>query len=307
MAKTDVKMKPIKLNVFEVKMTDTMSNFPLARKTYESLKKTGKVKDRLVSLNPGESGDADFVSKMHLVEDTLCGTFVRLNHNYASTLRLSDLEVDEVELSKMINHAREDNAGSIKSIAFFCLYGHTLVMANSYNNLKALKSYLTSFLEKNGEPDIRLEFTQLIKPVEALGTTEIKSIEIRDGAYLNPKFTNTGLKTKLRELTSDIISKVFDGLIPESDLDNLVKAYLVLKLNRKVAEKDKTLQVALKLIDDSNIIVTGKNGQKVTGREISVIEERQIELTSDGVINEFMLEQEMKQIAKEYNKKYESN
>lgn len=307
MGKNEVKTKLFKLNVFEVKMADTMSNFPLAKKTYDSLKKTGKVKDRLVSLNPGESGDADFVSKMHLFDDVLCGTFVRLNHNYASTLRLSDLEADEVELSKMLNHAREDNAGSIKSIAFFCLYGHTLVMANAHNNSKALKAYLTSFLEKNGEADIRLEFVQLIKPVEALGTNEIKSIEIRDGAYLNPKFSNPGIKTKLKELTSDIISKVFEGLIPESDLDNLVKAYLVLKLNRKEVEKNKTLQVALKLIDDNNIIVTGKNGQRVTGQQISVIEERQIELTSDGVVNEFMLEQEMKQIAKEYNKKYESD
>ena len=90
-------------------------------------------------------------------------------------------------------------------------------------------------------------------------------------------------------------------------MDNLVKAYLVLKLNRKEVEKNKTLQVALKLIDDNNIIVTGKNGQRVTGQQISVIEERQIELTSDGVVNEFMLEQEMKQIAKEYNKIYESD
>ena len=30
-------------------------------------------------------------------------------------------------------------------------------------------------------------------------------------------------------------------------------------------------------------------------------------LNLKGVINEFMLEQEMKQIAKEYNKKYESD
>ena len=44
MGKNEVKTKLFKLNVFEVKMADTMSNFPLAKKTYDSLKKTGKVK-----------------------------------------------------------------------------------------------------------------------------------------------------------------------------------------------------------------------------------------------------------------------
>lgn len=306
MAKEKISSKLYKFNVYEVKMADTMSNFPLARKVYDSLKRVGKAKNRLVSLNPGESGDADFVSRMHLVEDALCGTFVRLNHNYASTLRLSDLDADEVELSKMLKQANEDNAGSIKSIAFFCLYGHTLVMENAHNNLKALKTYLTAFLEKNGEPDIRLDFAQMIKPVEALGTTEIKSIEIRDGAFLNPKLAGSAFKTRMKEITSEVLTHLFGGLIPENELDNLVKAYLILKLNRKEAEKNKTLQTALTMVDDANVIVTGKNGQKVTGREISVIEERKIEFTSEGVVNEFMLEQEMKQIAKEYNSNHET-
>lgn len=157
---TNVKMRKYKLNVFSVVMNESSTNFPLANRVFGALKKAGKAKERLIYLNKGESGDVDLVAKFQLSEDFLFGTFVRLNNTRDSILKLSDLENDEVEIEKIIALARDDSAGTVKSISYFGLYGHTLVLENAKNTLKALKVYISSFLDRSGEPDIQLEFVQ---------------------------------------------------------------------------------------------------------------------------------------------------
>lgn len=297
----EVKTRPFRFNLYDVVVPATMANVPIARRVFDALKASGKVKDRLIYLNKNESNDVDFVSKFSLKDDCLFGTFVRLNQTHDSILKISDLDADEIEVSKIIAKSKDDSAGTVKSISYFCLHGHTLVMNNARDNLSALKCYLMEFLRKNGQKDHELEFVKKFRLVENLGTNEISSIQIGESAFMNPKFNGSGLKTTFKDLTKPFLKAFLGELIPESEFERIISAYLVIKLNQREIKKDDALKVALKLVDDENVIVTGTNRRKVKGTEIVVTEERRIELTTEGVVNEFMLEQEMISIAKHYN------
>lgn len=303
----NIQTRKLKFSVIEVRQAEIDANFPIAKQVYEALRATGKVKDRLVYLNQEESGDIDFVSKFRMDGQYLTGTFVRLNSRHESILKISDLDAEQVDVGRIVRQAGNDNAGTVKLISFFCLYGHTLVMTNARNAMTALKNYLASFIEKNGGHG-EFDFAKMIRTLDTLGTNEIKSIELGESAFLNPRFSGSGrsFTTKLHEVSWSVIKGLFSHEITEDEAKRIIRAYLVLKIDQKEIKKDEALRMAMKLVNDENIVVTGRNGRRVKGTELAVIEERDIELTTEGVFNEFMLGQEMKEIARRYNENHET-
>lgn len=85
------------------------------------------------------------------------------------------------------------------------------------------------------------------------------------------------------------------------DEENLISAKLTLKFKQKEINKEKSLDTALKIIDDENITVIGKNGRRIRGSEYLITAVRKIEKLESGIFNEQEIETEMRQILKDIN------
>lgn len=149
---------------------------------------------------------------------------------------------------------------------------------------------------------VHIRFIFLIQPKKNTATEisikEIKSVEIADG-YINSRDET---KSQSMTLTNQLLRLLLDVKGKKDfDEENLISAKLTLKFKQKEINKEKSLDTALKIIDDENITVIGKNGRKIRGSEYLITAVRKIEKLESGIFNEQEIETEMRQILKDIN------
>lgn len=149
---------------------------------------------------------------------------------------------------------------------------------------------------------VHIRFIFLIQPKKNTATEisikEIKSVEIADG-YINSRDET---KSQSMTLTNQLLRLLLDVKGKKDfDEENLISAKLTLKFKQKEINKKKSLDTALKIIDDENITVIGKNGRKIRGSEYLITAVRKIEKLESGIFNEQEIETEMRQILKDIN------
>ena len=149
---------------------------------------------------------------------------------------------------------------------------------------------------------VHIRFIFLIQPKKNTATEisikEIKSVEIADG-YINSRDET---KSQSMTLTNQLLRLLLDVKGKKDfDEENLISAKLTLKFKQKEINKEKSLDTALKIIDDENITVIGKNGRRIRGSEYLITAVRKIEKLESGIFNEQEIETEMRQILKDIN------
>lgn len=149
---------------------------------------------------------------------------------------------------------------------------------------------------------VHIRFIFLIQPKKNTATEisikEIKSVEIADG-YINSRDET---KSQSMTLTNQLLRLLLDVKGKKDfDEENLISAKLTLKFKQKEINKEKSLDTALKIIDDENITFIGKNGRRIRGSEYLITAVRKIEKLESGIFNEQEIETEMRQILKDIN------
>ena len=152
-------------------------------------------------------------------------------------------------------------------------------------------------MEKNGFLE-KIIFLPKKNTATEISIKEIKSVEIADG-YINSRDET---KSQSMTLTNQLLRLLLDVKGKKDfDEENLISAKLTLKFKQKEINKEKSLDTALKIIDDENITVIGKNGRRIRGSEYLITAVRKIEKLESGIFNEQEIETEMRQILKDIN------
>ena len=122
---------------------------------------------------------------------------------------------------------------------------------------------------------------------------------------LNPGYMNSDAETKSQSLnlTRTILKSLIKDVSYTDDFDeeNFISAVLTLKFKQKEINKRETLNAAVRLVHDDDIIVTGKNGKRISGSNFFISVTRDIEKLASGRFNEKQIETEMRTILREVN------
>jgi len=294
-----IKPKEIKMTVYEIHYVEQNPQEPdLCTDLHKSLDDSDTIRDRLMPLSEKESNtDSDFIAEFKLSNNFLFGSFARLTAGEESAVPKAVLDKKTVSLKEMISESSDTNEGSIKTSSFFCIFKNLLVITNRQMTLKALQNYVNWLMEKNGILE-KITFIPKKNTASEIPINDIKAIEIA-GEYIKSKDET---KTQVIDLTSKILRPLLDVKGKKDfDEENLVSAKLTLKFKRKEINKEKALDVALKITDDENIVIISRSGKKIHGSEYLVTAVRSIEKVKDDIFNEKAIETEMRQILKDVN------
>ncbi|MGL4986250.1 MAG: hypothetical protein ACRC5H_03825 [Treponemataceae bacterium] len=291
--------KAVKITVFEVRYKETNpAAITLGKDLFDCLDKTQSSKERFLPLsNKDENGDNDFITTFTFSSDFLFGSFARLVEGIESTVLKTSLDKKKVSLNDMLVESSENAEGSIKNYSFFCIYKNLLAITNQRNAIKSFEIYVNWILEKNSKKNTGIGFYPKKNTINTIPIKEIKSVQISSD-YINAK---DELKTEAVKLTSSVLKDFFTDVKGKKDFDqeNLVSAILTLQFKTKEINKEKALEAALKITDDDNIIITGKNGKRIKGSSYLVTAIRRIEKLKTGIFNEKEIETEMRSILKD--------
>ena len=291
-------MKKITMTVYEIHYVEQHIQTPdLSSDLFNCLNATNTARDRLMLLSHDEANkDSDFITTFTSSNGFLFGSFARLTEREESSVPKTALDKKTVSLNEMIAESRDNSVGSIKISSFFCIYKTFLVITNKKQTLKPLENYVNWFLEQKGINDGRISFIPKKNTATVLPIHDIKSVQINDG-YIN---AIDEIKSQSMHLKESILKKLMDVKgIKDFDEENLVSAILTLKFKQKNIKKEKALDTALKIIDDDNIIIIGKNGRRIRGSQYLVSVVRKIEELKDDIFNEQEIETEMRKILKD--------
>ncbi|MCD8386236.1 MAG: hypothetical protein LUD17_05010 [Bacteroidales bacterium] len=311
------KKKDITLRAFNIMVENTNVTSP----TVEILPMLNKVLEdrnttlaRCMRLNEQDE-DRDVLSWFNLENKTyMFGLMLRIMPNVNGAL--IDNEMLNQDSIKLEDLSTKDNTLHRQKWHFYVAINNTHLVTNLPGTLQIsfFQTYLNWLL---GE--IRNEQYFAISPVvkepKECPLSEIKSIEFNSG---NPKAIETNplpmksqVVSMIKALTGDMLKHILDSSDEFDDIQKseLISASLLLKFNRKPKSMDKaTYQklmgaVAKHLSDDNGLIIRGKNGQKLTGKEIKETKNVRIDLTESGNISEPQLQQEMEIYLKELSTK----
>lgn len=187
--------------------------------------------------------------------------------------------------------------GAIKDSAFFCIYKSFFAITKK-NLVKPIETYI-NWIMNNQMDNERI----ILKPKESslseISVKEITKIEIKSG-YMN---SDAETKSQSLNLTRTILKSLIKDVSYTDDFDeeNFISAVLTLKFKQKEINKRETLNAAVRLVHDDDIIVTGKNGKRISGSNFFISVTRDIEKLASGRFNEKQIETEMRTILREVN------
>ncbi|WP_297645872.1 hypothetical protein [uncultured Treponema sp.] len=289
----------VKMTVYEIHYAEQNIKEPdLCTDLFKILNTSNTIRERLMPLTQTEDNtDSDFITSFKSSGGFLFGSFARLTAGEESVVPKAALDKKAVSLNEMISETSSSNEGFIKASSFFCVYKNLLILTNRIVTLKALQSYVNWLMEKNGFLE-KIIFLPKKNTATEISIKEIKSVEIADG-YINSRDET---KSQSMTLTNQLLRLLLDVKGKKDfDEENLISAKLTLKFKQKEINKEKSLDTALKIIDDENITVIGKNGRRIRGSEYLITAVRKIEKLESGIFNEQEIETEMRQILKDIN------
>lgn len=296
------KLKPVEMTiaVFEIQpLTEGTQIVDLPKILYTVLNKTKTAKERLMPLNADEnSKDSDFIGSFNYNQGFLFCSFIRLNEGEESTVLFTSLEKKTVEINEIIVTAQEGSAGSVRDKAFFCMCGNLMVMSSSKNNRGALETYINWILCNNLNDSQQCKFVPRKNTADTVPIKDISSIQFLD-TYLNGKqdIQKTSLQLKkglLQSLLNDVAT------IRDFDIQDIISATLLLRINKKQLKKNNSavLDTALRLVDNENVIITGKQGRRIKGTQYLIRVVKKFERTAASYYNERAIETAMREIIK---------
>jgi hypothetical protein len=290
---------PLTISVFEIEsITVGVQTINLSKELYSALNKTDKAKERLMPLSSDASSkDSDLISNFTYNKGYLFGSFIRLNAGEQSTVLLTSLNKKTIEINEIISEAQKGSAGSIHDKVFFCMSGDLMLMTSAWTNRKALETYIDWILRDKTDQDIQARFVPKRNTAKTIPIKDIQSIKVSD------TFLNTKAETKKEtfNLTREIVKQFIDVKdLHDFEIDDIIHATLTLTINKKQLGKNNkaALDTALRLIDNDNITITGKNGQTLKGTEYTLRVTRYFEPATTGYYNEKAIEGEMRKIIK---------
>jgi hypothetical protein len=196
----------------------------------------------------------------------------------------------------MISEAKEGSAGSIRKSGFFCMSGSFLVLNSGRSIRGPLETYAGWIIRENTDSDLQFHFSPVINTANTIPLGDIKSIKFSD-TFLNPETYVSKASMKLSKLLLDTLLGNVTTL-QNMNIDDIVSAELVLKINKKLLKKSNAnaLKTALRLVDSDNIIITGSNGKRITGTTYLSSVTRDFEKTGSDRFNERAIETAMREI-----------
>lgn len=273
----------------------TVQSPKLSRELYTVLNATETVKERMMKLSSEQdSKDSDFISNFHESKGYLFGSFVRLNEGEESHVLLSHLNQKKVDINSIVTEATKDSAGTVKDTVFFCCYEDLIVMNSAHNNQKALNTYINWLLDKETKKELSFIFNYKLNTAVSIPIQDVKNIKIGD-AYLQhiPQFQSTRLK-----IANAVLSHFIRDIKLPSDFsyEDIVSATLNISLKKRAIEKQEALNTALRIIDDPNVTIVGRDGNTIKGSQFKMKATRDIGKTTDGYFNEKEIESQMRDI-----------
>ncbi len=279
----------------EVQSTNTIN---LPKKLFEILDLSSSAKDRLMPLSSeNDNKDSDFISSFNYKQNYLFGSFARLNAGEETIVRLESLDKKIIELNEMIQSAQEDSAGSLRQSAFFCMQGNLLVMSSARENRKAFEVYTNWLLREKGNSENACKFTPKTNIAKTIPLKDIQSIKISD-SYLK---TQSNTKSETYNLSKEILKSFLDVKnVGDFNYEDIISATLLLKIDKRELKKNNAaaLDTALRIIDNDQIVITGKNNKTIRGSEFLITAARSFERSKTDYYNEKAIETEMRNIIK---------
>jgi len=290
----------ITLSIFEIKpIIEGVGLIDLPGNLFKALDGTDTARERLMPLSSeADNKDKDFVSNFNYKQGYLFGSFVRLIEGEESTVMLSSLDKKTVGLNEMISEAKEGSAGSIRKSGFFCMSGSFLVLSNGRSVRGPLETYTSWIIRDKTEVDLQFHFSPIINTANTIPLGDIQSIKFSD-TFLNPETVVSKTSMKLsKSLLDTLIGNV--TTLRNMDINDIVSAELVLKINKKLLRKSNAnaLRTALRLVDSDNIIITGSNGKRIKGTTYLSSVVREFERIGSDRFNERAIETAMRDILK---------
>lgn len=181
-------------------------------------------------------------------------------------------------------------------------------LSGSYS-IDRFQTYI-NWLTENHRNSI-FDMNPVTKLPDGVRVSDIKSIEFAGVRAVNVEpNSEPAVVTKMREITSDVLSMLFEDT---EELDNirgeeLVSAKLLLKIRKRpadMAEEDYTRAMSAmtrQITNDSGIAIKTRQGGTYTGEAVKDVKEVDVELTENDRLNE----QQLKQLMEQYLQDLES-
>ena len=297
-----IKHKSVTLTVCDVLNSEskiTSSNF--LNNLVNTLDNTETSKKRLMVLNSSEKGnDSDFIASYKVTKSGfLFGAFIRLNPDFKTTISNKTLEKNQIMMEELTSSSNEDIAGTVKDSAYFGVLNNKIVMSSCHNNLRALEVYINWLLTEIGEITEKYRIQKQVKSKKEISIDNVKSVRLGDN-YLDSFFINQAESNNVSKsfnLKKEIINLFLNETETKEDIDieNIISAYITLKLNKRALKKDGAMGQLLRILDSDDVKMNTRDGKKLTGRDFTVQEIFDIELTENGLFNEKDLMSRMEQ------------
>lgn len=302
--------KKIKLRSFGLSNTNLIQNGTGIIACLNSvLPENSTANSRRMMLN-AQDGDEDLLSFYSFLRDRyLFGMMLRIipveNGGFISDDLFSNNTISIADLEQ-----GADNGFQYKDHYYFMLSDRFVVtnLSGSYS-IDRFQTYI-NWLTENHRNSI-FDMNPVTKLPDGVRVSDIKSIEFAGVRAVNVEpNSEPAVVTKMREVTSDVLSMLFEDT---EELDNirgeeLVSAKLLLKIRKRpadMAEEDYTRAMSAmtrQITNDSGIAIKTRQGGTYTGEAVKDVKEVDVELTENDRLNE----QQLKQLMEQYLQDLES-
>nr|DAV36850.1 MAG TPA: hypothetical protein [Caudoviricetes sp.] len=302
--------KKIKLRSFGLSNTNLIQNGTGIIACLNSvLHEDSTANSRRMMLN-AQDGDEDLLSFYSFLRDRyLFGMMLRIipveNGGFISDDLFSNNTISIADLEQ-----GADNGFQYKDHYYFMLSDRFVVtnLSGSYS-IDRFQTYI-NWLTENHRNSI-FDMNPVTKLPDGVRVSDIKSIEFAGVRAVNVEpNSEPAVVTKMREITSDVLSMLFEDT---EELDNirgeeLVSAKLLLKIRKRpadMAEEDYTRAMSAmtrQITNDSGIAIKTRQGGTYTGEAVKDVKEVDVELTENDRLNE----QQLKQLMEQYLQDLES-
>lgn len=302
--------KKIKLRSFGLSNTNLIQNGTgIIACLNSALPEDSTANSRRMMLN-AQDGDEDLLSFYSFLRDRyLFGMMLRIipveNGGFISDDLFSNNTISIADLEQ-----GADNGFQYKDHYYFMLSDRFVVtnLSGSYS-IDRFQTYI-NWLTENHRNSI-FDMNPVTKLPDGVRVSDIKSIEFAGVRAVNVEpNSEPAVVTKMREITSDVLSMLFEDT---EELDNirgeeLVSAKLLLKIRKRpadMAEEDYTRAMSAmtrQITNDSGIAIKTRQGGTYTGEAVKDVKEVDVELTENNRLNE----QQLKQLMEQYLQDLES-
>jgi len=298
-----MKTKTITVTAYKIQTAETSTaDIDIQNEIISALEEQNSLGKRFMRHNElDDLKEGDLIS---LYEDEknqwLFGSFVRIKEGELAQILKEQMGQNSLSLNDIAVQTDEKVEGAIKDYSYF-LFSKGMLLYTGGVSLKSFQIYINWLIGKGMD----FRFNPIIQEQNQIPLSEIKTVEITD---LGLNITNEikdiekGTFTTITKNINNIARALLEQLLSESKDLNTIMAEDILSVNiqfkiktpkKAEEEKKKALTALLKSVDNEDIIITAKNGQKIRGTSFTLKKAFKVELTSKGFPIEEHVKREM--------------